>query len=271
MLPKPKHLWPEHAAMFKDQSVADAYPNRPPYPAEAIELLASLAVDSPRAVLDVGCGTGDLARPLAPLVGRVDAVDYSEAMIERGKTLPGGGIPSLSWIHSPVETVPLASPYALVTAGESLHWLDWEIVFPRFVEALSPNGHLAFVLREWGHSLVVEQRLYPLFARYSTNRDYTQPYDLLEELEVRALFEKRGERTTVPVPWHPTLDEYVEARHSQNGLSRERMGQSNADAFDVDLRRAIADLRAEGHVEEANGRLAFQVSARVVWGKPTWR
>ena len=44
MLPKPRHLSPEYAAAFTDPSVVAAYPNRPPYPPEAIEFLASLAV-----------------------------------------------------------------------------------------------------------------------------------------------------------------------------------------------------------------------------------
>lgn len=69
MRPKPKHLGPEYASVFQDDSVVDAYPYRPPYPSEAIKLLAGLAVDVPRRVLDIGCGTGDIARPLAPFVG----------------------------------------------------------------------------------------------------------------------------------------------------------------------------------------------------------
>src|SRR5579884_4295939 len=89
MLPKPKHLAPEYAAVFQDQCVADAYHHRPPYPQEAIDLLASLIVDTPRTVLDVGCGTGDIVRRLAPLVDRLDAVDISLPMLEWGKRLPG--------------------------------------------------------------------------------------------------------------------------------------------------------------------------------------
>ncbi|MBV9278962.1 MAG: class I SAM-dependent methyltransferase, partial [Chloroflexi bacterium] len=52
----------------------------------------------PRVVLDAGCGTGDVARPLAPLVDRVDAVDISAGMIERGRRLPGGENPAITWI-----------------------------------------------------------------------------------------------------------------------------------------------------------------------------
>jgi predicted TPR repeat methyltransferase len=81
MQPKPTHLGPAYSAMFRDQSVADAYPHRPPYPAAVFDTLAELITDTPRAILDVGCGTGDIARPLVARVDRVDAVDISAAMI----------------------------------------------------------------------------------------------------------------------------------------------------------------------------------------------
>jgi SAM-dependent methyltransferase len=269
MLPKPKHLGAEHAAIFRDRGVAEAYPNRPPYPTEAIELLANLAVDPPRAVLDVGCGTGDIARPLVPLVERVDAVDFSAAMIERGRALPGGDHPHVRWIHSAVEAAPLAPPYALITAGESLHWLDWSVVFPRFVEALSPNGFLALVSRDWNQRPAMRERLRPIYAAYSTNRDY-RPYDLVEELEARGLFARKGERRTTPAAWRPTPEEYVECVHSQNGFSRERMGTERAGEFDRLMLTALLDLARDGVIGVRGGRLELEVSARVVWGGPKW-
>jgi 2-polyprenyl-3-methyl-5-hydroxy-6-metoxy-1,4-benzoquinol methylase len=113
------------ARAFQDRSVAAAYRLRPPYPPETFEVLAGLLADGPRVALDVGCGDGAIARPLAPLVDRVDAVDASAAMIEAGKGLPGGGHPRLRWIIGRAEDAPLRPPYALVTAGSSLHWMDW--------------------------------------------------------------------------------------------------------------------------------------------------
>jgi 2-polyprenyl-3-methyl-5-hydroxy-6-metoxy-1,4-benzoquinol methylase len=76
----------------------------------------SLIADGPRTVLDIGTGTGAVARPLAPLVERVHAVDWSAAMIEEGRQLPGGDHPNLIWSVGPAETVALAPPYGLVTA-----------------------------------------------------------------------------------------------------------------------------------------------------------
>src|SRR6478735_11388399 len=101
--PKPKHLAPEYGAQYQDRSVAAAYPSRPPYPAETFAVLSGLIADASLAVLDVGCGTGDIARRLAPLVERVDAVDVSAAMIAQGRQQPGGDAPNLHWMQATVE------------------------------------------------------------------------------------------------------------------------------------------------------------------------
>ena len=145
MQPKPENFQTHYAEAFKDQHVVEAYRYRPPYPPEVFTILASLIVDEPRAVLDVGAGSGDIARHLVEFVERIDAVDFSQNMIERGRRLPNGDNPRLHWIYGKVEEVPLAPPYALITAGSSIHWPDWNIAFPRFREVLTPHGFLALI------------------------------------------------------------------------------------------------------------------------------
>ena len=190
---------------------------------------------APRRVLDVGCGTGDLARRLAPLVEHVDAVDFSAAMLEQGRRLAGGDAPDLRWTLGAIENVPLAGPYALVTAGESLHWMEWEVALPRLAAALSPRGVLAIVERGWDGPPAHWERVLPIIQCYSPVRDF-QPYNLVDELVQRRLFEPRGEQRLGPEPWWPTVEEYLEARHSQRGLSRTHMGPAAAAAFDSDTR-----------------------------------
>src|SRR5207248_8717751 len=113
MLPRPAHLTPDNAARFMDQSVVDFYPLRLPYPPEVFDILADLITDEPRAVLDVGAGTGDIARGLVRRVERVDAVDFSPAMIAKGQTPLDGDHPHLRRIHRPDETVAPHRPCAL--------------------------------------------------------------------------------------------------------------------------------------------------------------
>src|SRR5579871_5080470 len=102
-LPRPAHLTAENAARFGDVSVVERYGLRLPYPPPIFDILASLVVDEPRAALDAGSGTGDIARPLSGMVERVDALDISAPMIARGKTLPGGDHGGLRWIHGRAE------------------------------------------------------------------------------------------------------------------------------------------------------------------------
>src|SRR6266705_1097874 len=148
MQSKPERFGTEYAEAFKDQRVVDLYRYRPPYPAEVFDILAALIVDEPRSVLDVGAGSGDIARRLVGFVERVDAVDFSLNMIQSGKLLPNGDHPHLHWIYGKVEDVPLAPPYALITAGSSIHWPAWEVAFPRFHSMLSPHGSLALIYRK---------------------------------------------------------------------------------------------------------------------------
>lgn len=268
MRPKPKHWQPEYGAWFQDAGIVAAYPNRPLYPPETFTILTGLlAPDTPHVVLDVGCGTGDLARRLAPLVERVDAVDLSAGMIEMGKRLPGGNDPRIRWLHAAAEDAPLAPPYALITAGESIHWMRWDALMPRLAAALAPGGALAIVERDWEGPPALWARVAPLFARYSANKDF-RPSDIIAELASRGLFRKAGERRTGPAPWRPTVDEYIACRHSQNGFSRERMAPGEADAFDAAIRAALREAVAEGAVAERDGRLELAVTATVVWGQP---
>jgi SAM-dependent methyltransferase len=270
--PKPSHWSGDYGAWFKDPQVVAAYHRRPPYPAEVIETLVGLGgrpAPAPAgcAILDVGAGTGDLARRLAPLVDRVDAVDFSAGMIAEGRRLPGGDHPHLRWIEAAVEEAPLTPPYALVTAGESLHWMAWEVVCPRFARALAPGGMLALVDRSWGGPPALNDRLRTIYARRSPVRDY-RPADLIEELERRGLFARMGARRCAPEPWRPTIDEYVECHYSQRGFSRTHMGPVTTAAFDAEVREVLADAVREGLIEQREGRLGLSVGATVVWGRP---
>lgn len=107
MMPKPDHLAATYAAQFADSSMVAAYHLRPPYLDDVFAVLVDLIEDRPRDVLDAGAGTGEIARRLAPLVDRVDAVDPSREMIARARLLPGGDAPNLRWLHGTAEAAAL--------------------------------------------------------------------------------------------------------------------------------------------------------------------
>jgi SAM-dependent methyltransferase len=265
--PKPSHLSGAYGAWFKDPLLVEAYPARPAYPSAVFQLLAELVVDTPSRLLDIGCGTGDLARRLAPLVERVDALDFSEAMLESGRRLPAGSASNLRWMLGSVEHAELEGPYALVTAGESLHWMDWDVVLPRLASVVTANGMLAIVERAWDGPPALRERVLPIIERYSPVRNY-RPYNMVDGLTQRGLFEKRGEQRRGPEPWQPTIDEYLECRHSQRGLSRTHMGPAALAAFDAEMRQMLEQLCEAGAIAQRDGRLQLSVEASVIWGRP---
>ncbi len=259
MKSKPKHLETIYAEQFKDESIVNAYHHRPAYPDELFPFLAKMTKGEPKRVLDVGCGLGDIARPLTDSVDHVDAVDFSEQMIAQGKQLPNGDAPNLNWICSPVETAPLAPPYGLITAGQSLHWFAWEVTLPLFVDLLVPDGYLIIINRQFA-STTWGQELAQLITEFSTNQDY-QPYNLVNELEKRHLFNKQGQKTTQPFRYTQTISDYIEALHSGNGFSRNRMRPEKVRAFDQAVRELVK-AHIEGEVMET------AVSTHITWGYP---
>jgi len=256
---RPTFLTPENGARFGDPTVADAYPLRPPYACDIFPVILNLMTGTPRALLDLGTGTGELARALAPEVARVDAVDLSAAMIAKGRTMPGGDATNLRWIEGRAEEVPLEPPYALATAGDSLHWTDWGSLLPRLSRLLVTGGVLALVHREqtpppW------QDGLRALLEAHATFR-YSHTYDLITLLEERGLFVRIGRHEAAPILARQPVDEYLESFHSRSAFSRAVMSTESADTFDRGLRELVAPW-SEG------GAVPVQTVSSVEWGKP---
>src|SRR5262249_55307921 len=105
---------------------------RPAYPAELIKRLAQAAeLDRKARVLDLGCGPGTLAIPLAAYASEVVAVDVEPEMIaELRRDVPSNvtaGTARAEDVHESWGQV------GLVTAGRAFHWFDAELVLARLV------------------------------------------------------------------------------------------------------------------------------------------
>lgn len=249
----------ENALAFSNALVAAVYHTRPTYPPETFAKLAELLIDAPRNILDIGCGTGALARNLVPLADHVDAVDISAAMIAQGKTMPGGDDPKLSWRVGRAEEVTSDAPYALMTAGDSLHWMDWDVLMPRLGALLSPHGSFAICILDAVHN-PWEDELMNLIRQYSVMQNFHSP-DLVETLQARDLFTVRGTHNTTHVPFVQTIDDYVESFHARSSLAHGRLEAAQAQAFDNALRELLAQ-------HQVTTQVTLQVFVQMVWGIP---
>lgn len=257
---RPEFLTPENAARFADAGVAEAYPHRPPYAPEVYDVLFGLVAGASGAVLDLGAGTGDLARPLAARVDQVDALDPSAPMIAKGRTLPGGDAANLRWVEGRAEDAPLDGPYALITAGESLHWMDWETVLPQLAGVVAEGAFLAIVNREWVDPHWHEG-LHTLIEAHSTMTNW-HTYDLIGLLEERGLFERVGSFDSEPKRARPAIGDYVESFHSRSSLTRAALTTESAATFDAGLRALVEPWSDDGSVE-------VETISHITWGHPS--
>jgi trans-aconitate methyltransferase len=260
MRPKPDHLGPEYAAQFADRSVAREYHTRPPYPAELFTRLLRLLPAGERTVLDLGCGTGEVAVGLVGRVDRIDAVDPSAAMLEVASTRHPSETDGLRWVQASAERFRPTVRYGLIVAAESLHWMDWEVVFGWLPDALVHGGALALVSGREFVGVPWHTELAQLIPRFSTNRRY-KPYDLAAELAARGLFEETGRYSTRPIDYAQSLEAYVQSFHTRNGFSRERMSAAAAASFDAAVIEVAKRYCPDGWVRG-------QTAATVVWGVP---
>ena len=258
MTRRPSHLTPTNAATWQHPDAVAAYVHRAPYPGALFERLA-LEADG-GAVLDLGCGTGALTRPLAPLVGRVDAIDISSVMLAEGQRLPGGDHPAIRWVEGAAEVAPLDGTYRLVVAGAALHWMDWGIVLPRLAEALVEGARLAIVEMAVGRETPWRAQENELLPAYSVMQDF-EVYDLAKLLDDLGLWTVDERATFGPVPFEQSIEDYIEQFHSTSGFHRPGMGEARAAEFDAHIRALV-----EPHL--ADGRVVQEVVATVYFGTP---
>jgi trans-aconitate methyltransferase len=118
-------------------------------PAVGHALTAAFTLTRDDVVLDLGCGTGQLTRVLAPRVGAVLGMDPEPAMLDQARK--AGSPPNVSWLlggDSDVGALKSAlGPGRLgaVTVAQALHWMDHASLFASARALLRPGGGVAVV------------------------------------------------------------------------------------------------------------------------------
>lgn len=254
--PHPRQLTPENAAAFALDDVVAHYPLRPPYPEGVVERLRSAA-----SVLEMGCGTGELSRRLAPTAERVEAVDPSGVMLAMAQSLPGGDAPNLHWTQSTAEEFGYADRYDCILTPLSLHWMDWDVVLPQFARALRPGGFLGILTACGFADAPWTNAVRALVPQYSLMTHFDE-YDLVGELESRSLFRSAENLVLGPEPFRQTVEDYIGSWWSRAGFARERMGQERAAEFAERVRDAVTPFAVDGWLEG-------NVVAQLCTGEPT--
>lgn len=121
---------------------------RPKYPEMLFhDIVHFYQPDGSGTLLDLGCGTGELARPLAKSFAKVVALDPDSDMLKIGQRIAKAAkIANISWQKgSSKELIGVKGRFDLITMGQSFHWMDQEPVLNRLHELLEGQGGLFIV------------------------------------------------------------------------------------------------------------------------------
>jgi ubiquinone/menaquinone biosynthesis C-methylase UbiE len=121
---------------------------RPGYPPKMFQdIVQFFGLDGRGELLDLGCGTGELALPLAKFFSSVLAIDPEPGMLGLGarKSLELG-LANIQWRKGSSEDLKsLQRLFRLVALGQSFHWMDQETVINQLYGRIQPGGGLFIV------------------------------------------------------------------------------------------------------------------------------
>jgi SAM-dependent methyltransferase len=147
-------------------SLASRYDDLRPADANWWEVLEAIAAGlggRPARVLDVGCGTGRLARALAERGTRVWAVDPSDAMLEQARAVP---VPDVAFARASAEELPFEdASFDGAVLRQVVHLVDRPRAFAELARVLRRGARVVVATFHPDHfDAVWMARLFPRVA-----------------------------------------------------------------------------------------------------------
>ncbi|MGH7778606.1 MAG: class I SAM-dependent methyltransferase [Candidatus Binataceae bacterium] len=132
------------------KTAADYGRHRAGFPPAFFERLAAMGTMHEGAALDLGCGTGTIARGLAAGGMRVTGLDRSDAMMEEAARLDREAGVAVRYVNATAEATGLAeASFDLVTAGQCWHWFDRPRAAAEAMRVLRPGGRIVIAHFDW--------------------------------------------------------------------------------------------------------------------------
>jgi SAM-dependent methyltransferase len=121
------------------------------FPDSLFERLRHKGIGTPKhVVLDLGTGTGVMARGFARGGCHVTGLDISPLLIAESKKLDAQAQVKIDYILGPAESIPLPSASVdIVSAGQCWHWFDRRAVLGEVLRLLRPGGVLMIAAFDW--------------------------------------------------------------------------------------------------------------------------
>ena len=129
-----------------DEIAADYDRHRPLYPDRLIDRACQVAgISGGDAVLEIGCGSGQLTRALLARRLHVTALEPGPSLIALARqNLAKAG--EVEFVNARFEDAPLPRErFAAVFSASAFHWIDPEVSWQKTADVLAPGGTLALI------------------------------------------------------------------------------------------------------------------------------
>lgn len=259
--------WPVRPTYREDlfRGAAEYYSRyRPAYPQSLFDDLLNRAGDG-GVLVDLACGTGEIAIPLHTQFAQVHAVDLEPDMIEVGRAkAERAGATNITWSTDPAENLAVAEPVQLVTIGNAFHRLDRPLIAERAHQWLPPGGCLAILgsSTPWSGTEPWQAVAVDVVARWSG-----EPGRSASASPVKAESNAPARRThedvlrdagfvdvteyRFPTPQAWTVDEFLGFLWSTSYTARIRQDLTLAEEFEKDLRTQLLECEPSGQLRES--------------------
>lgn len=230
---------------------------RPPYAALLVRRVAELcALSRAHAVLDLGCGPGQLAVAFAPLAGSATAVDPEPEMLRlAAENAARAGVEVRLIQGSSFDLDLQLGPFHLVTIGRAFHWMDRARTLEQLDRMIEPDGAVALFATD--HPAVPDNAWQDSFEalldRYSEGQSarnaHRAPGALKHEAILLESAFNRLERISVIERRRTPLERFVDRALSFSRTSRDKIG-AKSDELAREVRDAMVSFAMDGLVTE---------------------
>lgn len=155
-----------------------------------VELLAPVRGES---ILDLGCGTGDLAHQIQQSGAVVTGMDLSSGMIEKARLK----YPSIRFVEGNAEQFSLDETFDAVFSNAALHWMKQpEKVLSCIWNSLRPQGRFVAEFGGKGNVQTVIHAINEVLVQYGIDPKTLNPWYFPSVGEYSTLLERQGFRVT---------------------------------------------------------------------------
>jgi SAM-dependent methyltransferase len=231
---------------------------RPPYPESLFaDLQARVPISGEGRLLDLACGTGQIAFPLSGAFRETVAIDAEPETIAFASAKPTRlGPPGIRWLVGTAESPPVDGRFELIAIGTAFHRLDRPAVARRMRELIADTGAVVLLWSPvpsdgdapWQHEL--RQIIIDWLDRSASGDRMPSGWqEALAATTDRQVLEQAGFtysgrfEFTREDTW--TVDSLIGFMYSTSILSRAALGGSIA-AFEADLARRMSRLSTDG-------------------------